>query len=137
MNEKLVVLIVEDDEDDLYLLEREFERIGSPLIKHAGDGGVAIKYLAGSGPFADRATHPLPDVVLLDLKIPFLDGHGVLAWIRARSELAGLRVYILTGSDEPKDRAQATALGATGYFVKPLRAEKLKNLFPELLPPTG
>ncbi len=129
MNGGQVVLVVEDDEDDLFLLERELKKIGLTTVRHLGDGRQAVDYLAGAGPFADRTRHPLPELLFLDLKIPRLNGHEVLAWIRSRPELEGMRVFVLTGSDEPKDRARVDELGAAGYFVKPLLAPQLQELF--------
>jgi CheY-like chemotaxis protein len=123
-----VVFIVEDDDDDLFLLERELAKAGATLRQRVRDGRAAVDYLAGNAPYGDRQRHPLPDIVFLDLKIPHLSGHGVLAWIRSRPEFAELRVYVLTGSDEPKDRSQSEALGATGYFVKPLLAAQIRPL---------
>ena len=128
MKDRPVVLTVEDDDDDLFLLERELAKAGAAIGQRVRDGRAAVDYLAGNGPYGDRGKHPLPEIVFLDLKIPYLGGHGVLAWIRSRPEFARLRVYVLTGSDEPKDRAQAEALGATGYFVKPLLAAQIRPL---------
>lgn len=129
MNKPRLVLVVEDDEDDLFLFKHELKKVGVSGAKHAADGQAAVDYLAGNGPFEDRSLHPLPDVVFLDLKIPHLNGHEVLEWIRSQPGLEALRVYVLTGSDEPKDRDRAAAAGATGYFVKPLEAARLKQLF--------
>ena len=128
MSSRPVVLIVEDDDDDLFLLQRELGKAGAVVRQRVADGRAAVEYLAGNGPYGDRQRYPLPDIVFLDLKIPYLSGHGVLAWIRERPEFAPLRIYVLTGSDEPKDRAQAEALGATGYFVKPLLAPQIRPL---------
>jgi CheY-like chemotaxis protein len=124
-----VVLVVEDDDDDLFFLQRELTKVGSPLVKHARDGRVAVDYLQGNGIYADRTQYPMPDMVFLDLKTPHLSGHEVLRWIRGQREFDQLRVYVLTGSDEPKDRAQVDAVGAAGYIVKPLLAPQLKELF--------
>lgn len=129
MKTDCVVLVVEDDEDDLFLFQRELGKVGNPTVRRARDGREAVDYLSGNGRFADRTQHPMPQVVFLDLKIPHLDGHGVLAWIRSQAALKDLAVYILTGSDEPRDRARVQSLGAAGYFVKPLLAGQLRTLF--------
>jgi CheY-like chemotaxis protein len=129
MKDGRVVLVVEDDEDDLFLLQRELARIGSSVIKHARDGRAAVDYLSGNGAFGDRQSHPLPDIIFLDLKLPRMNGHEVLEWIRKQPALGGIHVYVLTGSDEPKDRARVNEQGAAGYFVKPLLAAQLQELF--------
>jgi CheY-like chemotaxis protein len=123
MKDRPVVLVVEDDEDDLFLLERELARVGSPIVKHAPDGRAAVDYLGGNGPFGDRQAHPPPDIVFLDLKLPRMNGHEV-----TQPALDGIPVYVLTGSDEPKDRARVNERGAAGYFVKPLLAPQLQEL---------
>lgn len=129
MNTPATVLVVEDDEDDFFLFERELKKVGVAVARHVVDGQTAVAYLAGDAPFGDRAEHPLPDIVFLDLKIPRLNGHEVLEWIRSQPGLQDLRVYVLTGSDEPKDHARAAKAGATGYFVKPLEGARLRQLF--------
>jgi CheY-like chemotaxis protein len=128
MNARPVVLIVEDDDDDLFLLERELAKVVAAVVKPLRDGRAIIDYLDGHGAFSDRLLHPLPDIVFLDLKIPLVNGHEVMTWIRSRRELDGLRVYVLTGSDEPRDRARIEELGAAGYIVKPLLAPQLREL---------
>src|ERR1035438_4872575 len=78
------VLYVEDDADDFALLKLVNQRCGTPFnLQYAGDGEEAIAYLEGAGAFADREEHPFPDLVLLDLKMPKLDGFEVLQWIRS------------------------------------------------------
>ena len=130
MSSPVTVLIAEDDEDDLVLTKRVLGKAGIRGVHHVKDGQEAMDYLAGRGAYGDRTRHPLPDVVLLDLKMPLFTGHQVLEWIRAQPELRGLSVHILTSSGEPRDRSRAEAAGANGYFVKPLAAACLPTIFP-------
>jgi CheY-like chemotaxis protein len=77
------LLLVEDNEDDVFLMRRALQgaHVVNPL-QVVEDGQEALDYLGGNGKFADRAQFPLPAVVFLDLKLPFMSGHDVLAWIR-------------------------------------------------------
>ena len=83
------------------------------------DGEAAIAYLLGSDPYHDRRKHPLPDLLLLDLKMPGIDGFEVLTWIRQQPGLSSLRVVVLTASDHIRDVNQAYQLGANSFMVKP------------------
>lgn len=114
------ILLVEDEPDAVTLLQHAFAKAGivNPLFPVL-DGDQAIAYLNGDGCYADRAAHPLPQLVLLDLKLPRCSGLEVLAWIRAQPALRGLLVVILTSSRERTDVRRAYAAGANSYLVKP------------------
>jgi CheY-like chemotaxis protein len=94
----------------------------------AEDGQEALDYLAGAGKFADRTNYPLPVVVFLDLKLPFISGHDVLTWIRRQKDLDSLVVIVLTSSNEASDLSRCYALGANSYVVKPPTPEQLEDL---------
>lgn len=126
------VLIVEDDDDDRFFAQRALKKAGITEIQHVGDGGLAVDYLAGRGGFAQRQLHPLPDIVLIDLKIPELDGHQLLEWIATQETLRGLKAFVLSSSGEERDRSRAKAAGAAGYFVKPLRLDDVKSILAHL-----
>src|SRR5260370_26086779 len=114
------ILVAEDEEDDVYFLRRAFERTGcGHKLVHERDGQVAIEYLLGEAPFSDRSQHPLPDLLLLDLKMPKMDGFEVLAAIRSQAALQELPVVILSSSALAADIATASKLGASDYIVKP------------------
>lgn len=120
------ILAVEDNEDDAFALKRAFRRSDLEIDLHLiEDGKAAMDYLSGTGPFADRELHPIPRVILLDLKLPYLSGLEVLAEIRRAPALQSLPVVILSGSDEARDHARANELGVQGYLVKPPTAENL------------
>jgi CheY-like chemotaxis protein len=123
------ILVGEDDPTDAYFFERAFKRAGLPVALHfVRDGQQAIDYLQGTGPFADRAAHPLPRLVLLDLKMPRLDGFDVLEWVRQQPSFRDLNVVIFSSSDEAKDINRAYGLGANWYLVKPHSMEELTAL---------
>lgn len=129
MNQLGAILLVEDSDDDVFLMKRTLSAAGVLNPVHVvTDGEQAVDYLAGNGAFADRSTHPLPAVVFLDLKLPLLSGHEVLAWIRAQSALESLLVIVLTSSDEPSDLRRAYSLGASSYLTKPLTPKQLVTL---------
>jgi CheY-like chemotaxis protein len=96
-------------------------------IQVASDGQEAINYLQGAGKFADRDQFPLPCLVLLDLKLPYVMGLDVLKWIRAQFG-AGLAVVILTASGQDGDIATAYRLGANAFLTKPSEANKLQDM---------
>lgn len=117
----MIILVAEDDEDDFFFTARAFRNATQVRLVHVESGRAAIEYLAGEGNFSDRHAFPLPDAMLLDLKMEEVDGHAVLAWIREHFAHRPLTVFVLTGSGEIRDRERVKASGvATGYFVKPL-----------------
>ncbi|MDO8544473.1 MAG: response regulator [Opitutaceae bacterium] len=129
MTEDSAILLVEDNEDDVVLTKHALKaaRVVNPI--HVVDTGAdAIDYLSGANRFRDRTKHPLPAVVFLDLKLPLMSGHEVLAWIRAQRHLESMVVVVLTSSDEPSDVRRSYSLGANSYLVKPLTARQLIDL---------
>ena len=113
-----LILHVEDDENDVMLTQLAMTKAGivNP-VQVASDGQQALEYLKGEGRFANRAEFPLPHLVLLDLKLPFIPGLEVLRFIR-QADLPIL-VVILSSSDNDEDIAAAYHLGANAYLVKP------------------
>lgn len=125
----LKILHIEDSEEDLILFGRACEAAGLPAEFHTvGDGFEAIAYLKGGGKFTDRSKHPLPDLIVLDLKMPRMGGFDFLKWLRQEPELSALPVLVFTVSASAEDKARAVAEGATGYFVKPTDFETLVRL---------
>ena len=125
----VVILYVEDEESDVVLLQHVLTRAGihNPL-QTVKDGKAAKDYLAGNGPFADRDAHPLPDLVLLDLNLPYWSGFEVLEWLRQQPQLRRLPVVVFTSSSRPDDIARAYDAGANGYVVKPNALADLTSL---------
>ena len=129
MLEEPAILLVEDDPNDALVATRALRQAGvtSP-ITHLRDGEEAINYLAGYAPFHDRSQHPLPSLILLDLKMPKFGGFDVLTWLQSRPELAEIPVIVLTGSIHPEDNKRAAQLGAIGYEVKPVDSTSLVEM---------
>jgi DNA-binding response OmpR family regulator len=113
------ILHVEDDPNDVFLVQRALSTLPCEVSVQVAENGLqAMDYLAGRGAYSDRTQFPLPQVMLLDLKIPLLDGFEVLARVRERAPRRRLRVFVLSSSDDPGDRKRAKQLGADEYFVK-------------------
>lgn len=123
------LLVVEDDPNDLFMLQRALTAANITLPQHVAlNGEEAINYLSSQGRFADRSAFPIPQAVLLDLKMPFVGGFEVLEWMRSRPELSAVPVFVLTGSCVERDRERALALGARAYLVKPATPEVLAEV---------
>jgi CheY-like chemotaxis protein len=123
------LLIVEDDPDALFLLRRALLKAGLSVPIHVVvDGEDAVAYLSGRGDYADRTAHPLPTLVLLDLKLPRKSGLEVLEWMRQQPRLRRIPVVIITTSGEERDRRRALELGAREYYIKPIESSGLLRL---------
>lgn len=132
-SEHPVILLAEDSEDDVLMLRRAFRQAGIELpLQVVSNGEQAIAYLMGQGKFANRAEYPLPDLFLLDLKMPRKNGFDVLIWLRQHPTLAPLRTVVLTTSDEIRDVNRAYALGANSFLTKPLDFTDFKNTLQEM-----
>lgn len=115
------ILLVEDNPDDVALTLRAFKKNGiANEVVIAGDGQEALDWLFGQGAHAGRNTADLPAFVLLDLKLPKVDGMEVLRAIRAQPHTSLLRVIMLTTSREEGDVVESYSLGATSYIRKPV-----------------
>lgn len=119
------ILLVEDNPDDEALTLRAFSKnkITNPVVV-ARDGVEALDYLFGTGGQENRKINPMPAVILLDLKLPRIDGLEVLRRIRAHEQTALLPVVVLTTSKEQQDITEAYRLGANSYIRKPVDFEK-------------
>ncbi len=115
------VLHVDDDVNDAFFLKDAFERIGSEInveFRSALDGARALDYMIGTPPYNDRSCHPIPDLIVLDLNMPLVDGFQFLECLRKQNRFRTVPVYILSSSDDPCDMTRACDLGASGYLVK-------------------
>jgi len=120
MSDDPVILLAEDLEEDVIIITRAFKEVFVPhklLVVHSGE--EVTRYLLGQGKYADRARFPFPSLLLLDLKMPGIDGFEVLQWLRSMPALNSLRVVVLTASDHIYDVNKAYALGANSFLVKP------------------
>ncbi|HEV8649187.1 MAG TPA: response regulator [Actinomycetes bacterium] len=116
------VLVVEDDDDHLFLIRRSLKDLAGVTVDVARTGEQALDHLR-RGRFDSQA---LPQLVLLDLKLPRLDGLEVLARIRADAALRSLPVVVLTSSEREEDREQALRVGATWYVCKPVDGARFR-----------
>ena len=149
--EQAVILLVEDRPDDVILVKRALMQAGVTNPVHVvGDGEQALAYLDGVGKFADRGNYPLPNIMMLDLKMPKMDGFDVLRAIRDRPALSAVRVLVLTSSEDIYDVGKAYELGANSFLVKPNDFQDYaslmrtlgsfwlhRNIMPPLRPPSG
>ncbi|SRR6266446_9189940 len=123
------ILLVEDDENDVFFLKYAFEAAGiANPVQVVEDGQQAIDYLAGNGIYQDRARHPFPCLVLLDLKLPVRMGLDVLRWIRKQPALQSLLVIVLSSSADARDVEESYRLGARSFLVKPLTVNQRLEL---------
>ena len=116
-----IILLVEDNPDDEELTQRALKKnnIKNEVVV-ARDGSEALDYLFGQGIYDGRDTQLMPQVILLDLNLPKLDGFEVLRRIRSDERTSRLPVVILTSSDEERDRIDGYGLGANSYVRKPV-----------------
>jgi CheY-like chemotaxis protein len=114
------ILVAEDEESDAMILRLAVKKaeLNHPLII-VRDGQEAVDYLSGKGIYTDRADHPLPALIVLDLKMPRMSGFDVLAWLAMQPEFKELPVVVLSSSSDETDIEKARGLGAREYFVKP------------------
>ncbi len=123
------ILLVENNQDDILLILRAFQRGGvKRRLQVVTSGRDAVAYLQGTPPYGDREKYQLPALVLLDIKMPGMDGFEVLQWIRRHEKLFGLPVVMLTALDRISDANQAYHLGANSFLVKPLDFENAAEL---------
>jgi len=123
------ILLVEDEISDAALVQRAFERakVLNPVV-HLRNGDEALGYLAGVGKYTDRVQHPLPVLILLDLKLPGMTGLQLLQWMRTNREIRRIPVVVLTGDDSPGALTAAYDLGANSYLVKPGNPNEIGRL---------
>ncbi len=127
------ILLVEDNDDDAFLMCRAFRKahLLNPLVRVRG-GEEAIAYLQGEGGYGNRDRYPIPFLVLLDLKMPRVNGFEVLQWIREQDTLKRLVVVVLTSSTLEPDINKAYDLGANSFLSKPASFDELMQLLHRL-----
>ncbi len=123
------LLVIEDARIDAMLVRVAARRAMPGLdVRVAGDGHEGIAYLEGLPPFQDRRSHPYPDLVILDLIMPIVDGFGVLEWFNENKGAGRVPVVVLTASREPEHETRCHALGATAFHRKPEEPDRLVDL---------
>jgi len=126
---KQPVLVIEDNRDDIFLMERAVGKSGVAWeLRILTDGQQALDYFSGAGEFSNREKFPLPAIIFLDLKLPYVTGFEVMAVLRNDPVLRKIPVVILTSSPEERDQYQAMNLGAKAYMTKPPSEERLREI---------
>lgn len=127
------VLLVEDSFDDVYFVKRAWQTYGAPYqLCHVSDGDRARAFLLNEDEFSPRCGHPLPKLIVSDLKMPKWDGMQLLRWIRGHSQFEKLPFIMLSSSPREADISNAYAAGANAYFVKPRTLTGFMQLLSEL-----
>jgi len=127
------ILVADDSEDDRLLVKLAFTEAGMRAqLEFVEDGQEAVDYLKGEGRFADRTAHPLPNLLLLDLKMPRLNGFEVIKWAREQPGLRRLIILAHTSSYLQEDVDEAYDLGANSYLVKRAGLKEIGKLALEL-----
>ncbi|HSG07767.1 MAG TPA: response regulator [Longimicrobiales bacterium] len=123
------VLVVEDNPDHALLVKLALARVDPSLdVLVCSDGREAVDLLSGAPPPNDGTLRSVPDLVLLDLSMPRLDGFGVLDWVGREAAFERIPVIVLTSSSSPMDEARAMDLGASGFFTTPANLEELGEM---------
>lgn len=127
---EFTVLLVEDDLNDIFLVKRAFKmaRIQNPL-QVVTDGEEVILYLRGQGKYCNRTAHPLPKLIVMDLKMPRRTGFEVLEYVKGDPLLRRIPVVIVSSSEDPADINRAYELGANAYMIKPVDFRAVEHLF--------
>ncbi len=127
--EPITILFIEDDPAHAEITIRNFKknRIGNNIV-HLSDGQQALDYLFHQGNFSDQKTFPLPHLILMDLRLPKVDGLEVLEKIRASEELKCIPTVILTTSEAEGDISNAYNYNVNSYLVKPLDVDKFSKM---------
>lgn len=132
-NLQVEILLVEDNMDDAEMTIRALRKKNlSNRLTHLTDGEEALDFLFGRGKFAGRNLNLKPKLILLDLKMPKIDGMEVLEKVKSDSETKKIPVVILTSSKEDPDLQKCYELGANSYIVKPVEFESFINAVSEL-----
>jgi CheY-like chemotaxis protein len=115
------ILHVEDDADDVLLFQHACQKAGLGCnLQTVRDGVEAIAYLCGADQFSDRQQHPLPELVVLDIKLPRVNGFEVLDWMRKEDRFRRLPVVVFSSSNHEADVNRAYDVGANSFLLKPV-----------------
>ena len=128
------LLVIEDARDHALLVRVAARRALPGLdVRVAGDGREGIAYLAGTPPFQDRRSHPLPTLIILDLLMPDVDGFAVLEWMKEQRDSAQVPIVVLTSSENPEHETRSLDLGAQAFYRKPPDLEALGDVVRDIV----
>jgi CheY-like chemotaxis protein len=123
------VLAADDEESDRLLLIRAFKLFEIPIpIQVVKNGEEVVAYLSGAGRYADRNQYPIPTVILLDIKMPRMDGFDVLEWIKRNPQYSVVPTIVWSSSRMLQDVKKAYELGANAYLQKPSSLHEIQSL---------
>jgi CheY-like chemotaxis protein len=130
MTNPKTLLLVEDDPIDAQFILDEFKTIpGNFQLRVVEDGLVAMQYVVGTCKYSDRERYPAPNLILLDLQLPYVNGFQFLEWLRTQASLRQrvIPVIVVAGSRLPEHVTRAYELGANAYLFKPVDAREFKE----------
>lgn len=127
------ILLVEDNHDDAVLTIRALKRsnLGNRLV-HLEDGAAALDFIFARGNYSDRKIEDRPRVILLDLKMPKIDGLQVLKQLKTDDRTRSIPVVVMTSSNQEKDIEECYRLGVNSYVVKPVQFESFQKVVTDL-----
>jgi Response regulator containing CheY-like receiver, AAA-type ATPase, and DNA-binding domains len=133
MKRGFTLLLAEDDEDDIVFFRQALEEAAVKAtipvrLEVTPNGEEAIRYLKGEGEFSDRAKYPFPQIIVTDLKMPLLDGLGLLAWLKEHEEYQRMPKILMSASSEEREVDEAYRLGVNTFFQKPVSLNQFREL---------
>jgi len=129
MKTRLDILLVDDDDADVAFFDIAVDKTSLNISLHTlSSGQQAIDYLQGKGEYGDRSLHPLPDAIVLDLRMPKMNGFDFLAWRKASALVSGIPVVVFSGLNAHDEVKRALELGATRHIVKPQDFEEWEKV---------
>lgn len=129
MSEPVEILLVEDNPSDVKLVLRAFEKAGlANRVRVIRDGAEALEYLFQTGRYADHKGQAPPRVILLDLKLPLVDGHEVLRRLKADPATQPIPVVVMTSSNEERDLVESYKIGVNSYVQKPVDFDQFSDV---------
>jgi CheY-like chemotaxis protein len=128
MGDAVRVLVAEDQDAEIVIYQHAFRRCGVTNITYVRDGLEVIEYLSGKNQYADRDKYPFPTCMLLDLKMPRVDGMEVLQWMLDNASCRVIPTVMMSNSGIPSDINKAYLLGVNAYFIKPTRLNEMVDV---------
>jgi len=121
--------------DDANLVRRAIQKLRPelpPIVQICSSGKEFIAYLEGTGEYSNWEAHPLPSIVLLDLKMPEMDGFAVLEWIKGQPKFDHIPVVVISGFEDVSHLKRAYSLNAKSYLAKPVNMESFRGILSSL-----
>ena len=127
------ILLVDDDPEYVPLIQIAFQEANvSNPVRVVIDASEAMRYLRGEGCYADRSLHPLPVLIVMDLRMPGMNGFELLHWLRSQPGMSTMPVAVLTGSEFTGEARRASEAGANAFHLKPFEFTKLVEILQDV-----